>query len=325
MTIFQNNLQSQRTPESAFEGLKDYPFQSHYAQLGEVRMHYLDEGERDAPVIFLFHGQPSWSYLYRHMIPLLVQEGYRVIVPDLIGFGKSDKPIHQEMHTYSNHVQWVNELVRILGITHAKAFMQDWGGMIGLRVLADNPEWLDSLVLANTALSEVKGLEKFIFPRIMKWMGNKVSHPTLQRFQNKLDFPHWAGYFSKAPTLQIGEIMQVLTTRDLSVEEKKAYDAPFPDPTYYGGPRTMPQIIATDINDVNKAWDKLKKWEKPVLTLFSDKDPFLADKGYDKKFQKNFKGAKGQPHITVANASHFLQEDQPAFLVKRMLEWYKSI
>ena len=317
-----NIIDIERTPDSAFKNLKDYPFMPNYMTLSSgVRVHYVEEGKGNQKTIFLLHGQPSWSYLYRHMISLLVKNGYHVIAPDLIGFGKSDKPVHSKDHTFSNHVEWMSEFVNKLGIKDATAFMQDWGGMIGLRVLANNPEWLNRLVIANTALAEIKGISKFIFPKVMKLMLNMSGKASVEKFSEKQNFGNWGGYFAKAEQLEIGRIMQVLTTKELSREEMKAYDAPFPDERFVAGPRTMPQIIATDLDEVNDDWEKLKQWEKPVLTLFSDKDPFLAGKGYDEEFQKNFKGAKNQPHITVNNASHFLQEDQASDLVGQITKW----
>ncbi|WP_196889466.1 haloalkane dehalogenase [Aureivirga sp. CE67] len=318
MKITGNILQ---TPEDRFEDLKDYPFASNYMDLNGVKMHYLEEGKGNLRTIFLFHGQPTWSYLYRKMIPLLVEAGFHVIAPDLIGFGKSDKPENTEMHTYSNHVEWMQLFVRKMGIQNAIAFMQDWGGMIGLRVLAENPNWLDHLIVSNTALAEVKGIGKWIFPKVMHWMANSKKNVTVSDFKENQNFKYWAGYFSNPKHLEIGEIVQILTTYNLSEEEKLAYDAPFLNKKYEAGPRTMPRIIATDLNEVNEAWRKLKEWKKPVLTLFSDKDPFLAKAGYDKKFQKNFKGAKNQPHDIITNASHFLQEDQPEMLVDFVVKW----
>lgn len=315
------HIQSITTPSNRFENLKDYPFRPNYINVDGMRMHYVDEGKDNKKTIFLFHGQPSWSYLYRHMIPLLVKEGYRVIAPDLIGFGKSDKPIHEYNHTYTNHVRWVTSFIDQLNIKNATAFMQDWGGMIGLRVLANRPDWLDRLIVSNTALAEIKGIAKFIFPKVMKWMGNASKQPTIDKLAKKQSFSNWAGYFSKSTNLEVGKVMQILTTSSLDQEEMQAYDAPFPNNKFYAGPRTMPQIIATDLNEVNADWQKLKQWNKPVLTLFSDKDPFLAGKGYDKIFQKNFKGAAHQPHQTIKNASHFLQEDQSQMLVEQIIKW----
>lgn len=309
------------TPESAFSSLKDYPFQPNYMDLGGLRMHYLDEGHENEKTIFLFHGQPSWSYLYRHMIPVLVKAGYRVIAPDLIGFGKSDKPTDSDAHTYQAHVDWMSTFVRKLGITHAAAFMQDWGGMIGLRVLANNPQWLDRLVVANTALAEVKGFAKWMMPKMLKLLVSLSGKPSIEKFAAKINYGNWAGYFRHNKKPEIGKLMQILTTGTLSQEEMDAYDAPFPNENYFAGPRKMPEIVASDLDQVNEDWKKLKRWHNPVLTLFSDKDPFLAGQGYDTKFQTNFTGASGQPHITVTNASHFLQEDQSKELSDRLLKW----
>ena len=312
------------TPSAAFENLVDYPFEPNYLEVDGMKMHYVDEGKHHAQTIFLLHGQPSWSYLYRHMIPLLVDAGYRVIAPDLIGFGKSDKPLSLEVHTYANHVDWMTQFVRKLGIKHAAAFMQDWGGMIGLRALAQEPEWLDRLVVANTALAEMKGLEKFLVPKVLKVMAAAAGKTDLAKFKNKINYGNWAGYFRHNPQPEIGELIQSLSTRHLSKHEMQAYDAPFPSEEYFAGPRKMPEIVADDLDAVNQDWQSLKRWSKPVLTLFSDQDPFLAGQGYDEKFQQNFSGAKGQPHITVANASHFLQEDQSTQLAQTMLTWLEE-
>ncbi|WP_028862768.1 haloalkane dehalogenase [Psychromonas aquimarina] len=321
MNLKSNTL---RTPEQAFQGLSDYPFEANYMQVDGMRMHYLDEGKNSNKVIFLFHGQPSWSYLYRHMIPLLVNAGYRVIAPDLIGFGKSDKPVSSDSHTYADQVKWMRSFVQQLGIKHAAAFFQDWGGMIGLRVLAQEPQWLDRLVVSNTALAEMSGLEKFMVPKILKLLAAFAGKPSLEKFAANINYGNWAGYFRHAGQLQIGQIIQTLTTRELSSAEMLAYDAPFPTAEYYAAPRKMPEIVASELDAVNADWSKLKQWHKPVLTLFSDKDPFLADQGYDKKFQNNFKGAQGQPHKTIENASHFLQEDQSPQLASLLISWLQQ-
>ncbi len=318
-------IEKVRTPESAFNNLIDYSFAPNYMELkGGIRIHYIDEGSTNKKTIFLFHGQPSWSYLYRHLIPLLVSAGFRVIAPDLIGFGKSDKPIDSEMISYQSQVDWISEFVKKLGIMNAAAFMQDWGGMIGLRVLAMQPLWLDRLIVANTALAEVKGLAKFIMPRMLKILAAISGKPTVKDFEGKQNYGNWAAYFRHSKMLEIGKLMQILTTKELTQDEMNAYDAPFPNENYYTAPRKMPEIVASDLDQVNADWKKLKQWDKPVLTLFSDKDPFLADQGYDKKFQNNFSGAKGQAHITVSNASHFLQEDRSDELVNKILDWLKQ-
>lgn len=321
MDIKHNTL---RTPDHFFNDLKDYPFSAHYKQVDSMRMHYLDEGQQNQKVIFLFHGQPSWSYLYRHMIPLLVDAGYRVIAPDLIGFGKSDKPLSSETHTYANQVNWMSSFVEQLGINNAAAFFQDWGGMIGLRVLAKNPQWLNRLVVANTALAEMNGLERFLVPKILKLLKKVAGKADLDTFINKINYGNWASYFQHSKQLQVGEILQSLTTQTLNAEEKLAYDAPFPSPEYYAAPRKMPQIVASELNEVNADWLRLKQWQHPVLTLFSDLDPFLAGQGYDIKFQTNFSGATNQPHQTINNASHFLQEDQPRQLAQKTIAWLQQ-
>lgn len=313
-----------RTPDTAFEGLPDYPFEPHYLTVDGMRMHYVDEGADDAPVIFLLHGQPSWSYLYRHMITELVGEGYRVIAPDLIGFGRSDKPIDPGTHTYSAHVGWMTDFVRQLGIEGAAAFMQDWGGMIGLRTLASHPTWLTRLVIANTALAEVKGLARVLMPLGIRAMTRFAGRSRLEDFARTLSFRHWLSYFHHAEHLEIGKILQTLTTRDLSPEEMRAYDAPFPDARYHAGPRQMPAIVATDMAQVAQDWKKLEAWPHPVLTLFSDRDPFLAGTPYEGMFRQRFSGAAGQPHQTTTNASHFLQEDRGPELAHTMSRWLEQ-
>ncbi len=313
-----------RTPDSAFTDLVDYPFSPNYVEVDGMRMHYIDEGQQHDKTIFLLHGQPSWSYLYRHMIPLFVRAGYRVIAPDLIGFGKSDKPVSSDAHSYGKHVDWMNQFVRELNIKNATAYMQDWGGMIGLRVLAQNPDWLDRLIVSNTALAEMSSIEKFMVPKVLKIMAAVAGKASITKLAEKTNYGNWAGYFRHSEQLEIGKVLQTLTVRNLSDSEMHAYDAPFPTPDYYAAPRKMPEIVASELNDVNADWARLKRWHKPVLTLFSDQDPFLSDQGYDQKFQANFSGAKGQPHITIENASHFLQEDQSTLLADSVIRWLEQ-
>ncbi|MBW2242941.1 MAG: alpha/beta fold hydrolase [Deltaproteobacteria bacterium] len=314
-----------RTPEAAFADLPDYPFAPHYCEVDGLRIHYVDEGSQNAKTIFLFHGQPSWSYLYRHMIPALVRAGYRVIAPDLVGFGKSDKPVEPGAHTYPAHVDWMTGFVRQLGIRHGAAFMQDWGGLIGLRVLAAEPEWLSRLVVANTTLPDATGVARFLMPRVLKALALLSGSPTIDDFAKTLSFRHWTAYFARSETLELGQILQLLTVRQLAPAEVSAYDAPFPDPRYYAGPRRMPQIVASQLAENHAAWTVvLEHWRHPVLTLFSDKDPFLASRGLDKQFQERFPGAEGQPHTTISEASHFLQEDRGREIAENVVKWLVS-
>ena len=311
-----------RTPESAFAKLPDYPFAPHYMEVDGLRIHYVDEGSQNEKTIFLFHGQPSWSYLYRHMIPVFVEAGYRVIAPDLVGFGKSDKPVDPKAHTYKAHVDWMTEFVRKLGIKNAAAFLQDWGGMIGMRVLAEEPEWLSRLVVGNSVLPDAGGLAKVMMPLSMKLITFLSGKSTVDDFAKKKSFGTWSSYFHRSKKLEIGKMMQILTEKDLTDAEQSAYDAPFPDDRYYAGPRRMPQIIAGQLGENRLAWKNvLEKWPHPVLTLFSDKDPFLAGQGYDAELQKRFPGASGQPHTTITEASHFLQEDKSEEIAVKVLEW----
>jgi haloalkane dehalogenase len=309
-----------RTPDSAFENLSDYPFQPNYMDVDGSRMHYIDEGRGNGETIFLLHGQPSWSYLYRHMIPQLVAAGYRVIAPDLIGFGKSDKPAAASSYSYQAQVDWMSEFVEKLGLDGAHAFRQDWGGMIGLRVMAQKPSWISRLIVANTALADVKGPAAFFLPKILKTLKFFAGKASLKALARKQSYGNWASYFHWAEAIEIGEIMQILTTRHLSEEEKAAYDAPFPENRYHVATRVMPQIVATQLPQARLAWDDLRKSATPVMTLFSDKDPFLAGQGVDKQFQ-SLPGAQGQPHLSIEHASHFLQEDKGNELVKKILVW----
>jgi haloalkane dehalogenase len=314
-----------RTPESAFSNLPDYPFEPHYAEVDGLRIHYVDEGRHNAKTIFLFHGQPSWSYLYRHMIPILAGAGYRVIAPDLVGFGKSDKPADPRVHTYPAHVEWMTGFVRQLGIQTAASFMQDWGGLIGLRVLAAEPQWLSRLIVANTTLPDVTGIAGLLFPHVLKASAMLTRRTTIDDFAKTFSFRHWTSYLGRSETLEIGEILQLLTVRDLSPAELAGYDAPFPDSRYYAGPRRMPELVASQMAENHAAWTHgLEKWPHPALTLFSDQDPFLSNKGLDTQFQTRLPGAKGQPHTTITQGSHVLQEDRGPEISRNVLEWLAS-
>lgn len=310
-----------RTPAEAFAHLPDYPFAPHFVDVHGARIHYVDEGARHARAVFLLHGQPTWSYLYRHMIPPLVAAGYRVIAPDLVGFGKSDKPRDPAAHTYAAHVRWMSGFVRALGVTDAAAFVQDWGGLIGLRVLAENPRWLSRLVLANTALADPGPIGRALMPLGIKALTALSGRPTIDDVTRDISFRNWLGYFHRAPTLEIGRIVQALTVRDLSAAEAAAYDAPFPDPTYAAGPRRMPTRVADDLARTHTAWRALEAWPHPALTLFSDRDPFLAGTPYAQMFRDRLPGAAGQPHRTTEDASHFLQEDKGPELAARIIAW----
>jgi haloalkane dehalogenase len=277
-----------KTPNHRFENLPGYPFSPHYIHLGDVEMHYLDEGPTTGQVVLLLHGEPSWSYLYRKMIPGLVAAGHRVIAPDLIGFGKSDKPTQMTDYTYQKHVDWVKNFITEMELKDITLFCQDWGGLIGLRIVAEEMHLFKRIVAANTIL------------------------PTGDVPPNQA-FLDWQKFSQESPKFDIGTILQKATVSDLSDEVVAAYNAPFPDDSYKAGARIFPTLVPTRPDDPaaepnRKAWQKLMACNLPFLTAFSDSDPIM--KGLDKFLQKVIPGAKNQQHTTIIGGGHFLQEDK---------------
>lgn len=287
-------MKSLRTPDERFEQLPDFPFEPHYVTVadgegGELRVHYLDEGPADAAPVLLMHGEPSWSFLYRHMVPVLVAAGHRVVVPDLIGFGRSDKPTEQSDYTYARHVAWMSEaMFDRLDLRDITFFGQDWGGLVGLRLVAAQPDRFARVVVGNTGL------------------------PTGERPPNEA-FLAWQKFSQTAPQFPIGGIINGGCTTDLSPEVIAAYDAPFPDDTYKAGARIFPSLVPTSTDDPAHAdqmaaWEVLSKFDRPWLCAFSDKDPVTA--GGDRVFLRSIPGCDGQPHTTIEGGGHFLQEDR---------------
>jgi haloalkane dehalogenase len=288
-----------RTADERFANLVDYPFAPHYAEVGDgLRMHYVDEGPRDGGVVLMLHGEPTWSYLYRHMIPVFTAAGYRALAPDLIGFGRSDKPTSQSDYTYQRHVEWVTQWLTDLDLTDITLFCQDWGSLIGLRVAAENPHRFARLVIGNGFL------------------------PTAE-IPVPIAFRAWRAFARWSPVFPIGRIVDTATLRKLSKEEIAAYDAPFPDRASTAGARRFPALVPTDPKDpaipANRtAWDVLGQWTKPVLLLFGAQDPILGKA--DEPLREHIPGAEGQPHDRL-RAGHFIQEDQGPELARRMVEW----
>jgi haloalkane dehalogenase len=294
-----------RTPDERFENLKDYAFAPHYlevdSQLGKLRMHYVDVGPRDADPILLMHGEPSWSYLYRNMIPPLVAAGHRVIAPDLIGFGRSDKPAKRTDHSYQNHVDWVMQLVTELELENVTLFCQDWGSLIGLRIVTEAPDRFARVVAGNAALPAGKGNDGIIIG------GEWIQPDPNAELKWEDGFMPWVKYSQTVPELDCGFLLQEASVRELSEAEIDAYRAPFPDERYRAGPRVMPTLVRSQMTTNRKAWQVLQAFDKPFLTTFSDRDP--VTKGGEKVFQKRVPGAKDQPHAIIKGAGHFLQED----------------
>jgi haloalkane dehalogenase len=288
-----------RTPDARFAELADFPFAPHYAEIANaggppLRLHYLDEGPRDAAPVLLLHGEPSWSYLYRHMIPPLVARGHRVLAPDLIGFGRSDKPTSRTDYTFERHVDWMSAWLTGLDLTNITLFCQDWGGLIGLRLVARFPERFARVVAANTGLP----------------VGGR---------KPPLAFKLWVAFSQLVPRFPVGWLVSKGTVRGLTAPEKAAYDAPFPDEHYKAGVRQFPLLVpVTDkhasVAECKAAWQVLSRFDKPFLTAFGDSDPIT--RGGERILQERIPGARGQPHATIARAGHFLQEDQPLKLVE---------
>jgi haloalkane dehalogenase len=277
-----------RTPEERFADLPGYNFQPRYVEVGGLRMHYVDEGAEAGETVLLLHGEPSWSYLYRRMIPVIVAAGHRAVAPDLIGFGRSDKPTRREDYSYQMHVDWVAGFVRALGLSRVTLVGQDWGGLIGLRVAAENESLFARVVAANTAL------------------------PTGDAPMSEA-FMRWQQFSQSVPEMRIGRIVQGGCATPLAPEVVAAYDAPFPDESYRAGARAFPTLVPTRPDDPasganRRAWEVLRRWEKPFLTAFSDGDAIT--RGADRLFQQLIPGAADQPHTTIKGAGHFLQEDR---------------
>jgi haloalkane dehalogenase len=292
-----------RTPDERFASLPGYTFQPHFADVGGARMHYLDEGPRDGLPVLLLHGEPSWSYLYRKMVPILVDAGLRVVAPDLIGFGKSDKPAARADYTYARHVGWLVALLETLALEDWTLVCQDWGGLLGLRIAAEHEQWFSRIVAANTGL------------------------PTGDHRPPEAFFT-WQKLSQDMPELPCGGIVARACTTPLPPEVIAAYDAPFPDERYKAGAREFPLLVPTRPDDpaaaANRAaWEVLSRWRKPFLTAFSDRDP--VTRGGEKTLQKLIPGAAGRPHPTIRGAGHFLQEDRGEELANVVVQFVEEI
>jgi haloalkane dehalogenase len=276
-----------RTPDACFGKLPDWPYAARYVEVGTVRVHYVDEGPRDAAPVLLLHGEPSWAFLYRKMIPVLVKDGHRVVAPDLVGFGRSDKPDRREDYTYERHVDWMKQVIARLDLRGVTLFCQDWGGLIGLRLVAEDTARFARVVASNTGL------------------------PTGD--QNVPEaFRAWQAFSQNVPALPVGKIVQSGCARGLTPEVVAAYEAPFPEERYRAGARQFPMLVPTrpddPASDANRrAWEVLGRFDRPFLTAFGDSD--AVTRGADGVFQKRVPGAAGQPHVTLERAGHFIQED----------------
>lgn len=294
------------TPDSRFENLAGYPFAPHYLEVAAsdtqpLRMHYVDEGRADGPPIVLLHGEPTWSYLYRTMIPPLADGGHRVLAPDLIGFGRSDKPSRIGDYSYLRHVEWVTSWLEHLDLRDVTLFGQDWGSLIGLRIAAEQSDRIARIVVANGFL------------------------PTAQR-RTPPAFYAWRAFARYSPVLPAGRLVAAATVHKVPAEVRTGYDAPFPDKTYQAGARAFPLLVPTSPGDpavpANRAaWEALGRWEKPFLAVFGARDPILGRA--DRPLIGHVPGAAGQPHARI-NGGHFVQEDCGPELAARILSWEQA-
>lgn len=300
-------MKALRTPDERFKNLPGYNFEPHYAEIpdgegGTLRVHYIDEGPRDAATILLMHGEPTWAYLYRKMIPVLVKAGQRAIAPDLIGFGRSDKPDNREDYTYQRHVDWMTAFIKAIDLRNATLVGQDWGGLIGLRLATENPDRFARIVAANTFL------------------------PTGDQNPGEA-FLRWQQYSQSVPDFDSGRIVGRTCNPNLADDVQAAYNAPFPDDSYKEGARQFPKLVPTTPDDPasppnRKAWEALTKWDKPFLCAFGDSDP--VTKGADRFFLASVPGTKDQPHTTIAGGGHFIQEDRGEELAKVIVDWMRG-
>jgi len=301
-------MQTLRTPDERFAGLPDFDFDPHYAEVaagdgGSLRVHYLREGAPDAPVVLLMHGEPSWSYLYRKMIPVLTSAGLQVVAPDLVGFGRSDKPAERGDYSFARHVEWMRELLfDRLDLRDATLVGQDWGGLIGLRLVGEHPERFARVVAANTFL------------------------PTGDRSPGEAFFA-WQRFSQEVEVFPTGGIVKGGCVKDVPDDVQAAYDAPFPDESYKAGARAFPMLVPSRPDDPAHddnvaAWVGLAAFDRPFLCAFSDGDPIT--KGADRELKERIAGAKGQPHTTIAGGGHFLQEDKGPELAHVIVGWMSA-
>ncbi len=290
-----------RTPITRFSNLSGYSFKANYIDVGTtgpLQMHYIDEGPATGKIILLMHGNPAWVYNFREIVPLLTAEGYRVIAFDLIGFGKSDKPILRTTHTYDRHVEWVTKFIEKMNLQNIHTHLQDWGGLIGLRVVIKNQSRFAKVAVSNTSLPEGNNSN----PALIQWINSSQTVTTY------------------------GSVMERGTFTDLTAEEEAAYDAPFVDETYKSAPRQFPLNIPISLTDAEgmenqQLWLQWQQWQKPFLTIFSDTDPISV--GEQQNFVTRIPGAAGQNHRIVPNTNHFIREDAPQLMAQYLIQFFQ--
>ncbi|MEM9621530.1 MAG: haloalkane dehalogenase [Pseudomonadota bacterium] len=325
-----------RTPDTRFENLQDYAFAPNYVDVDAgdgttLRMHYVDEGQGE--LILCLHGQPSWSYLYRKMIPLLVNAGYRVIAPDLVGFGKSDKPTDRGDYTYANHVHWMGSFVATLDLSNITLVCQDWGSLIGLRVVAEDQARFARVVLANGGLPDGTGIPEAMAPQLHALLSETPALPAQEMWaklagpmEDRPPFMYWVRHCDEHPDFHPAEVMR-MSLKHCDEEEYRAWAAPFPDETYMAGARQFPSLVPIIPDNpaiaANKAaWAQFALFEKPFLTAFGDSDP--VTRGGEKRWIETVPGAQGQAHTILEGAGHFLQDDVGPALAEVVIQFMQA-
>jgi pimeloyl-ACP methyl ester carboxylesterase len=329
-----------RTPDACFDALPDWPYEPKYVEIDELRQGYVDEGPANGPVVLLLHGQPSWSYLYRKMIPVLAEAGYRVIAMDHLGMGRSDKPVDIEDYSYLGHCERLESFIEALELRDINLFVQDWGSLIGLRVAGLNPDWFARIAVGDGALPVFpEGTQPFPPVENPDELANIPSPFTRIPAQQvpfydgcELLLPRDDGYFGDwmiyamtAASFRPSEVVEAMTWFDLPRDEEAAYNAPFPCRAYMAGPRVFPSLVNEVPGQTEEAWAGLTSFERPVLTLWAANDPGnLGSCQVQQVMIDNVPGAADQPHDRLANASHFLQDDQGRQIARRLVEFYAT-
>jgi len=297
-----------RTPDECFVGLPDYDLAPRYTDVAAadgtlLRYHCVDEGPAEAPPVLLLHGNPSWTYLHRHMIRGLVDLGHRVVGLDLMGLGRSDKPIARSDYTLANHVDWMSQWLEAVDLVDIILYCQDWGGITGLNLVRLHPDRFTRVIASNTGLPVGEGVNRFM--------------------------QQWLDFSQTVDELPIGALVAGGVSRGLSDAEKAAYDAPFPDASYQAGALEFPLLIPLQPDNpgvpiCQATWAFLETWTKPFLTVFGADDAIAYKPGAHLKFQKLVPGAAGQPHEVIEGANHFIQEDAPERLVQIIHEFTEA-
>ncbi|NKB98249.1 MAG: alpha/beta fold hydrolase [Pseudomonadales bacterium] len=354
-----------RTPDDRFDHIADYPFSAHYTTIqthdgSDLRIHHIDEGpddgSADAPIVLCMHGQPVWSYLYRKMIPYLTAAGMRVIAPDLVGYGKSDKPATREDYSYERQVEWMGAWLETNDFTGITFFGQDWGGLIGLRLVVNHDDRFDRVVISNTGLPHNPNVPAAVVDQIEHFRANKPT-PSLAQMQKALGgmqegehpatkFAYWQKFCWENEDMPIGFMMSMMMEQRSNLTRAAkfvlhsigvkspfptplahAYDAPFPDPSYKMGPRAMPSQVPTlptspSLEEQRKAWEFFESYKKPFLCAFADNDPVTA--GMQTEFQERVPGTKNLPHTTIKDGGHFVQEFAPDQVSKVIIDLIRT-